>query len=121
MKIFKTPQTSIPSGCNGMTQYVNETDRPIQVNFTGDYIGPGEAVIAIENMHIEIAARNGFLAVYDFSSSEKEVAQNDAKSGKKYKKAETAAETAESELIEAVATEETKQEDSVVAIETTDI
>lgn len=121
MKIFETVQTSVPAGCSGMTQYVNETDKPIQVNATGDYVRPQEVVISFENSHISRALRNGWLGIYNFSSSEKEVVSNDAKNGKKYKKTDTAAEVVESEAIEDVATQETKEEDSVVAIETTDI
>jgi hypothetical protein len=121
MKIFKTAQTSLPGDYEGMTQYVNETGGPIQVSSTGDYIGPGEAVVSFENLQIKIALRNGFLAIYDFSSSEKEVASSDAKTGKKYKKADSAAEVAELEITEIAPTEETAEEDSVVATETTEI
>jgi hypothetical protein len=117
MKIFRTVQSSVPAGCSGMTQYVNETDRPIQVNSTGDYIRGGEVVVCFENSHIQRALRNSWLGVYDFSSPENESASAEPKGGKKYKKAETAAEVAEPEAEEVVATEE----DSVVAIETTDI
>ena len=120
MKIFKDVQNTVPSGCSGMGQYVNETDKSVQLNAGGDYLGPAEVVVCFDNSHIQRAVRNGWLVAVEFSSVAKEDVSQDAKNAKKTKKTETAVESVEPEAEEVILVE-ALEEDSVVAIESTDI
>jgi hypothetical protein len=88
MKIFKNVQTEAPSGCSGMGQYVNETNRVIQLNVEGDYLGPAEVAVCYESSHVQRAVNNGWLASVGFSSVAKEDASEDVKNAKKTKKTE---------------------------------
>jgi hypothetical protein len=120
MKIFKDVQNTVPSGCSGMGQYVNETDRVIQLNVEGDYLGPAEVAVCYESSHVQRAVNNGWLASVGFSSVAKEDASEDAKNAKKTKKTETAVESVEPAVEEVIPTDAV-EEDSVVATESVDI
>lgn len=120
MKIFKDVQNVAPSGCSGMGQYVNETNRAIQLNADGDYLGPAEIVVCFESSHVRRAVRNGWLVDVGFSSVAKEDVSEDTKNAKKTKKTETAIESVEP-AVEEVIPVDIVEEDSVVAIESTDI
>jgi hypothetical protein len=120
MKIFKDVQDAAPSGCSGMGQYVNETDRVIQLNAEGDYLGPAEVVICFESSHVQRAVHHGWLAAVGFSSVAKEDVSEDAKNVKKTKKTETVTESVEP-AVEEVIPIDAVEEDSVVATESVDI
>lgn len=120
MKIFKEVQNTVPSEYSGMGQYVNETNTVIQINASGEYLGPAEVVVCFENSHIERAVHNGWLASVGFSSVTKEDVSEDAKNVKKTKKTETAVESVEP-AVEEVIPVDAVEEDSVVATESVDI
>lgn len=120
MKIFDKFQTSVSSEFAGMNQYVNESNSPIQLSRTGDYLGPQMAVVSFENSFISRALKLGKLR------NAGPVVVDEPKS-KKSKKSDIPADVAE-ELAVSVAVEESAEEiqkelpeeDSVVAIETTE-
>ena len=120
MKIFKDVQDTAPSGCSGMGQYVNETDRVIQLNAEGDYLGPAEVVVCFESSHVQRAVHHGWLRAVEFSSVAKEDVSEDTKNAKKTKKTETVTESVEP-AVEEVIPVDAVEEDSVVATESVDI
>lgn len=85
MHIFDKAQSARPTNSNGMSQYVNESFGPVQVNNQGDYINPQEAIVTFENSHILRALRNGTLREVPFDNKP---AAQEPKTPKKSKKVE---------------------------------
>lgn len=123
MRIFKSIQTSAPEGCDGMAQYVNESFQAVQIDKFGNYLGPQEVAVAVENEHIRRALISGRLRVVEFSSKEEKV---EAKSAKKSKKLDIEEQQADEEIqvpevVETVADDAVEEDSPVVATEPTDI
>jgi hypothetical protein len=123
MRIFKSLQTSVPEGCNGMTQYVNESFQVVQLDKFGNYLGPQEVAVTFENEHISRALRARSLRVVEFFSEEEKV---EAKSTKKSKKLDFEHQQVDDEIqvpevVETVADSAVEEDSSVVAIEPIEI
>lgn len=118
MKIFESLQTSAPSGCEGMSQFINESDATVQVSKQGDYIGPKEVVIAFDNSFIERGIRTHKLRKVEFDV---ESGKSEPKASKKFKKQDIDDSTlisTEENISEE--TQSSSEEDSVVATEPTE-
>lgn len=123
MRIFKSLQTSAPEGCNGMTQYVNESFQVVQLDKFGNYLGPQEVAVTFETEHIRRALRARSLRIVEFSSKEEKV---EAKSTKKSKKLDFEQQQVDDEIqvpevVETVADSTVEEDSPVVAIEPIEI
>jgi hypothetical protein len=123
MRIFKSLQTSAPEGCSGMAQYVNESFQVVQIDKFGNYLGPQEVAVCVENEHIRRAINSGRLRVVEFSSKEEKVEEKSTKKSKKIdaEQQQVDEEIQVPEVVEAVADDVVEEDSPVVATEPTDI
>lgn len=118
MKIFDSLQSSPPSGCENMSQYVNESDSTVQVSKDGDYLGPNKVVIAFDNSFIERGLRSNRLRKVDFDNDKSKLEPKQAKKTKKQESEEVVDVATEENILDEI--ESSYQEDSVVATEPTE-